>query len=47
LIDYECPKEGTYKYTLKTFIIHLPVHMHQKKNIALEIAAKIVSVNGP
>jgi hypothetical protein len=30
-----------------TFIAHLLVHIHQKKKIALEIAAKIASVDGP
>jgi hypothetical protein len=33
-------------HILRTFITHLLVHMHQKKKIALEIAAKIASVNG-
>jgi hypothetical protein len=32
---------------LRIFITHLLVHIHQKKKIALEIAAKIASVNGP
>ena len=32
---------------LKTFVTHLLVHIHQKEKIALEIAAKIASVNGP
>jgi hypothetical protein len=32
---------------LISFITHLLVHMHQKTKIALEIAAKIASVNGP
>jgi hypothetical protein len=31
-------------HILRTFVIHLPVHINQKKNIALEIAAKIASV---
>jgi hypothetical protein len=31
----------------RTLIAHPLVHMHQKKKIALEIAAKIASVNGP
>jgi hypothetical protein len=30
----------------RTFITHLLVHMRQKTKIALEIAGKIVSVNG-
>jgi hypothetical protein len=34
-------------HILKTFLTHLLVHIHQKKKIALEIAAKIASVNGP
>ena len=29
----------------RTFLIHLLVHIHQKEKIALEIAAKFVSVN--
>jgi hypothetical protein len=32
---------------LRTFITRLLVHMHQKKKSAVEIAAKIVSVNWP
>ena len=34
------------RHILRTFITYLLVHMHQKKKIALEIAAKITSVNG-
>ena len=34
-------------HVLRTFITHLLVHMHQKEKIALEIAAKNGSVNGP
>jgi hypothetical protein len=37
-------------HILRTMITHLLVHMHQidqKEKIALEIAAKIASVNGP
>jgi hypothetical protein len=34
-------------HVLKTFITHLLVHIRQKKKIALEIGAKIASVNGP
>jgi hypothetical protein len=34
-------------YVLRTFVTHLLVHMHQKEKIALEIAAKIASVNRP
>jgi hypothetical protein len=34
-------------HILRKFITHPLVHMHQKKKIVLEIAAKIVSVNGP
>jgi hypothetical protein len=34
-------------HKLRSFITHLLVHMHQKEKIALEIAAKIASVNGP
>ena len=34
-------------HILRTFITHLLIHIHQKKNIALEIAAKIASVNRP
>ena len=32
---------------LLTFVTHLLVHINQKEKIALEIAAKIASVNGP
>jgi hypothetical protein len=31
-------------HILRTFVTHLLVHMHQKEEIALEIAAKIASV---
>ena len=34
-------------HILRTFITYLLVHMHQKKKTALEIAAKVASVNGP
>jgi hypothetical protein len=34
-------------HILRTFITCLLVHIHQKKKIALEIAAKIASVNWP
>ena len=34
-------------HILRTFITHLLVRIHQKTKIALEIAAKIASVNGP
>jgi hypothetical protein len=34
-------------HILRTFLTHLLVHIHQKKKIALEITAKISSVNGP
>ena len=34
-------------HVLRAFITHLLVHMHQKEKIALEIAAKFASVNGP
>jgi hypothetical protein len=34
-------------HKLKTFVTHLLIHMHQKEKIALEIAAKIASVNRP
>jgi hypothetical protein len=44
-MSQECSDEGTY--TLRTFIIYLLVHIHQKEKIALEIAAKIASVNRP
>ena len=33
-------------HTLRTFITILLVHMHQKKKIALEMAAKIASAKG-
>jgi hypothetical protein len=42
--NYECRDEGTYTRNIHT---HLLVHIHQKEIIALEIAAKIASVNGP
>jgi hypothetical protein len=39
----ELTDEGT---TLRTFITHhILIHIHQKKKIALEITAKIASVN--
>jgi hypothetical protein len=34
-------------HVLRTFATPLLVHMHQKENIALEITAKIASVNRP
>jgi hypothetical protein len=34
-------------HKVRTFITRLLVVMHQKKKIALEIAAKIASVNRP
>jgi hypothetical protein len=35
-------------HVLRTFgVTHLLVHMDEKEKIALEIAAKIASVNGP
>ena len=45
-IKDECSDEGIHACRLlQTFITHLLVHIHQKKKkIALEIAAKIVSV---
>ena len=33
-------------HVLRTFITHLLVHMHQKEEFAVEIAAKITSVKG-
>ena len=33
-------------HVLRAFVTHLPVHVHQKEDIALEIAAKCASVNG-
>ena len=35
------------EHVIRTFVTHVLVHMHQKEKIALEIAAKIASVNGP
>jgi hypothetical protein len=32
------------EHVLRTFVTHLLVHIHQKKKIALEILAKMVSV---
>jgi hypothetical protein len=40
-------RAGTYIYSKLAFITSLLLHMHQKRKIALEIAAKIASVNGP
>ena len=34
-------------HVLRTFVTHLLVHMHQKEKIALEITAKIATVNRP
>jgi hypothetical protein len=34
-------------HILRAFITYPLVHIHQKKKIALEIAAKIASVNWP
>ena len=34
-------------HILRTFVSHLLVHMHQMEKLALEITAKIESVNGP
>ena len=34
------------EHVLRTFVTPLLVHMHQKEKIALEIAAKIASING-
>jgi hypothetical protein len=34
-------------HVLRIFVTHLLVHMNQEEKIALEIAAKIASVNGP
>jgi hypothetical protein len=47
-MSYKCSDEGTsVRHIPRTFITYLLIHMHQKKKIALEIAAKIASVNGP
>ena len=49
-MSYECSDKGRsvkHIYILRTFITYLLVHIHQKKKIALEMAAKIASVNGP
>ena len=32
---------------IRTFITHPLIHIHQKTKIALELAEKIASVNGP
>ena len=32
---------------LRTFTTHLLIHIHHEKNVAVEIPAKIASVNGP
>jgi hypothetical protein len=42
-ISYECSDEGT---CTPNIITHLLVHMHQKEEIEIEIAAKITSVKG-
>ena len=42
--NYECSDEGTC--ILRTFVTHLLDHVHHKEKVALEIAAKIPSVNG-
>jgi hypothetical protein len=34
-------------HVLRAFITYLLVHIHQKRKIALEIAAKIANVNRP
>jgi hypothetical protein len=34
-------------HILRTFVTHLLVHIHQKTKIALEISAKIASINRP
>jgi hypothetical protein len=41
-MSYECSDEGT---SVRTFTTYLLVHMHKKRKIALEIAAKIASIN--
>ena len=47
-MSYECSDEGTsVRHILRTFLTYLLVHIHQKEKIALEIAGKIASVNGP
>jgi hypothetical protein len=47
-MNYECSDEGSMRvHVLRTFITHPLVHMHQKEKIALDIAAKFASVNGP
>jgi hypothetical protein len=42
-ISCECSDEGTYTQNIHNSLL---VHMRQKTKIALEIAGKIVSVNG-
>jgi hypothetical protein len=37
----------TKVHKLRSFITHLLVHIHQKKKMAVELAANIASVNGP
>jgi hypothetical protein len=47
-MSYDCSEEGTsVRHVLRTFMTYLLVHIHQKEKIALEIAGKIASVNGP
>ena len=41
----ECMNLQMKEHVLKTFVTLLLVHMHQKRKIALEIAAKIANVS--
>ena len=44
-ISYECSDKGTCAPNIRNSSIL--VHMHQKEKLALEIASKFASVNGP
>jgi hypothetical protein len=47
-MSYECSDEGiSLNCKVQNIITRLLVFIHQKKKIALNIAAKIPSVNGP
>ena len=44
---HPCKYTHICKDTQVYFVTHLIIHIHRKKKIAVEIAAKIASVNGP
>ena len=47
MFRYRYISETSVRHILRTFITYLLVHMRQQKKLALDIAAKIASVNGP